>query len=162
MKITQRGSWFVAFTLVVGVGGCGNSAGTSNPGTDGTQVPINGCASETRAPTFIADLPFTGRDGTVVKLSSLPAPPAVGDNEWSVTVADSTGAPVEGAALHFTQLMPDHGHHGVKNPTVEDLGGGKYTLSPVNFNMQGFWINTVEVKTDTLDSQVELKVCVLP
>ncbi|HEX4334464.1 MAG TPA: FixH family protein [Polyangiaceae bacterium] len=137
-------------------------------GTDQTptsEVPMglgDVCSKETRAPAFKAELPFPNDTGYTVKLlSSDPAPPKVGDNAWKVELDDTAGAPIAGAKITFVQLMVDHGHGGSKNPKIEELGAGQYSLGPVNFNMAGYWENYLTVSKDALATKLTIKVCVL-
>lgn len=143
---------------------CGADPTPERSGTTSTPSALpDACTNETRSPPFKAELPFSDSSGVTVKLlSSTPAPPKVGDNTWVIEVDDPTGAPIKGAELGFSQFMPDHGHPGVKQPVITEEEGGRYSLSPVNFNMQGYWENYVTIASATVDVKVTVKVCALP
>ncbi len=60
-------------------------------------------------------------------------------HSWVITVAKA-GAPVEDARITVDGGMPQH-HHGLPTaPAVTaNLGGGKYRVEGVKFNMSGWW-----------------------
>ncbi len=61
-------------------------------------------------------------------------------HSWVITVANKAGAPVEDARITVDGGMPQH-HHGLPTaPAVTaNLGGGKYRVEGVKFNMSGWW-----------------------
>lgn len=132
----------------------------ANPDGNGDAAAASICANDHRALAYTPGMSDTGPAGVTVALSSsVPAPPAVGDNDWTLLVTDSSGA-VTGASITVAQLMPDHGHGGVKAVAVTEVGGGVYDASPVNFNMSGYWETTVEVKKSAVDDRVVIKLCI--
>ena len=59
---------------------------------------------------------------------------------WTISVATADGVPLEHATLSFDGGMPQHGHGLPTQPLVtQELGGGKYRLEGVKFNMSGWW-----------------------
>jgi hypothetical protein len=57
-----------------------------------------------------------------------------------VAVADSTGYPVDGAAIVVDGGMPQHGHGLPTQPRVtQALGNGEYLVEGLRFNMGGWW-----------------------
>jgi hypothetical protein len=59
---------------------------------------------------------------------------------WVVTLKTAEGAPVEGARIAVDGGMPDHGHGLPTSPQVTTyLGGGRYRVEGVKFNMSGLW-----------------------
>lgn len=123
--------------------------------------PDEVCANETRADPYSAGETFEGTQGVTISLvDSDPAPPALGDNTWTLDVKDSTGAEIADATITAKQEMVDHGHGGSKTIHVTSLGGASYKAAPVNFNMQGYWENEFTVKTATIESKVVVKVCI--
>lgn len=62
-----------------------------------------------------------------------------------IAVADSTGSPVENAAIVVDGGMPAHGHGLPTQPRVtRTLGNGEYLVEGLRFNMSGWW----EIKLD--------------
>ena len=159
-----RSSFIDALALLLptllATGAC--SSNSTEPGTTSMAAATDICAKDTRAPKFEPQLSFSDDAGITVKLmSSEPSPPKLGDNAWTIALADASGVPIAGASLVFKQWMVDHGHPGAKNPLIKDLGGGRYSLSPVNFNMPGYWENYLSVTTDTVDTMLTIKICAL-
>lgn len=63
-----------------------------------------------------------------------------------VTILDLDGRPVEGASLRIDGGMPQHGHGLPSRPRVtRSLGGGRYQVDGVKFNMGGWWELHVDV-----------------
>jgi hypothetical protein len=120
---------------LVACGGDETDDGGSNPG--------DACAA-----SFSAGLTQLGDAGVVsiVIESSLPAPPQHGDNDWTVKLLDSGGAPISDATVTISQFMPEHGHGSSVKANVTVLGNGRYALSPVNFGMPGDWEVTISVQ----------------
>lgn len=151
--------WTVALTIA-GIASAGCSSSDSNPGT--SQHPASDeCASDTRAEPFSAGMTFEGTNGmTIGLMDSDPAPPALGDNTWTLDLKDSSGAEVADATMTVKQTMVDHGHGGSKTIKVTSLGGGSYKAAPVNFNMSGYWETEFTVTTASGDSTIVVKTCI--
>jgi len=77
--------------------------------------------------------------------SSAPIP--VGTMQsWTVAVTTADGQPVEHAELSIDGGMPQHGHGLPTEPRVTDeLGGGRYRIDGMKFNMPGWWTITLEI-----------------
>ncbi len=75
------------------------------------------------------------------------APIPVGTiQSWTVAVTTQDGQPVEHASLTVDGGMPQHGHGLPTEPKVtEELGGGRYRIEGMKFNMPGWWTITLEV-----------------
>jgi hypothetical protein len=59
---------------------------------------------------------------------------------WTVTILNPSGAPVTDAKIAINGGMPQHGHGLPTAPRVtKDLGGGRYLVEGVKFNMRGWW-----------------------
>ena len=96
-------------------------------------VPLAGCGGGKKQPVAVAaaQAPYS------VDLSFDPNPPKVGDEHFTVTVRDSTGAPVTGAKVEiFPSFETTPGAHlvaktgmGGVSPTLTatDVGDGTYT-----------------------------------
>jgi hypothetical protein len=103
----------------------------------------------------------TSATGVSVALTaSTPAPPRVGPNGWTLSVADEKHAPMPGAALTVAPFMVDHGHPSPQKPVIKDNGDGTYSASPVTFNMNGYWEVTIKVTTAAGTEQVMFPLCV--
>jgi len=152
-------SMFVLAPAVL-LAACGSSAGST--GSNGSpQQTANVCPTHPKVLAYTAGMAFKGPNGVTVKLmDSEPSPPKLGDNKWTIEVEDPSGAPLDGATIQFKQYMPDHGHNGVKDPVITPQNAGTYELSPVNFNMEGYWENTVSVKTDSVTDAAVIELCV--
>ncbi|MCB9740753.1 MAG: FixH family protein [Deltaproteobacteria bacterium] len=68
----------------------------------------------------------------------------VGKNTMTVTVKDSAGAAVSGAAVTVDPQMPMMGHGSIDTPVVTDNGDGTYKADPVTLQMSGKWVITVK------------------
>jgi len=59
---------------------------------------------------------------------------------WTVTVQTPEGTPVKVARIGIDGGMPQHGHGLPTAPQVtKDLGGGRYLVEGMKFNMRGWW-----------------------
>jgi hypothetical protein len=136
-----------------GLSACG---GSTQP-----QMQSSMCDSETRKDVYVAGLSKEGTGMTVKLLQSDPAPPIRGTNDWTLEILDGSGQPVSGAMLTVTPVMPDHGH-GTTAPTINEAGGGKYTVSKIYMYMAGLWQVTIDVKMPAAmaPSSVVYNICV--
>jgi hypothetical protein len=65
---------------------------------------------------------------------------------WTVLVTTPDGKPLEHADLSIDGGMPQHGHGLPTEPQVTgELGGGRYRLEGMKFNMPGWWTVTLTV-----------------
>lgn len=68
---------------------------------------------------------------------------------WTLTLHDSAGAAVEGAAITITGGMPAHGHGLPTEPAVTaDLGEGRYLVEGMKFNMMGHWVIDFQIEAE--------------
>jgi hypothetical protein len=66
-----------------------------------------------------------------------------------ITVVDSAGLPVEGAAMTIGGGMPQHGHGLPTRPRMTRVvAAGTYEIEGVRFNMGGWWEFKVTIATD--------------
>lgn len=135
-------------------------------GTDGDDEMVD-CAVVTGVDTFVVGLEKMGAMGTLdFKLMSIaPAPPARGDNDWTLQVfglsSGVVGAPVDGATINVTPYMPAHMHSPAVTAAVTPTGmAGEYRLSPVNMWMQGVWEVTIRATTATTSDRAVYKFCI--
>ncbi|HWI17978.1 MAG TPA: FixH family protein [Vicinamibacterales bacterium] len=65
-----------------------------------------------------------------------------------ITVVDSSGLPVEGAAMTIGGGMPQHGHGLPTRPRMtRAVAAGTYEIEGVRFNMGGWWEFKVTIAT---------------
>lgn len=65
---------------------------------------------------------------------------------WVVQITSPDGAPVEHADISVDGGMPQHGHGLPTEPEVSlKLGGGRYRVEGMKFNMPGWWVVNVSV-----------------
>jgi hypothetical protein len=131
------------------------SAGCDGGETNGQEPPASVCGEETRDDGYAAGMEKQGADGklSVRLLEGDPAPPAKGENTWTIQVSDAGGAPVTGATLMVSSWMPDHGHPGAGTPLVTELGmDGRYEIAGIDLIMPGLWEVTILVTTAAGDS----------
>jgi hypothetical protein len=134
-----------------GTGGQASSSSTatsvSSATSTGTQS-AGSCAQDPRVVAYAAGVVATATDGalSVHFMAADPAPPAKGNNTWTVRVLDGKGDPVNGAAIVTKAFMPDHGHGSSIKPQATGKGDdGTYEITPVNLFMPGVWQITFTV-----------------
>jgi len=133
----------VPLALLLGVAGCGSQTSGGVSSTDGSA--LYSCATETRAPPYMPGMTETSSGGRFVTtlMTSMPAPPAQGSDDWMIQVADTSGSPVDGLSIVVTPFMPDHGHGTSVQAVVTDQGNGVYSLAPLYLFMEGYWTVTL-------------------
>lgn len=121
-------------------------SGGEDDGGAGGSGGGGGAACGGQAETFVAGMQKDGKNGKLAftLADSVPAPPGLSDNVWTLELADAGGAPVEGAAITASPWMVEHGHPSPRQVQVTESGGGAYVLDPVNFNMVGLWEITIQ------------------
>ena len=117
--------------------------------------------SKDEPPPIVADewvLPLEKQslDSTVIATltDANPAPPALGNNTWTLQLADAEGNPLEGLDLKARLYMPKHGHG--SSPTMVHAGdvAGEYVIERMNFFMGGVWEVTLYADSLTTDQDV--------
>lgn len=74
---------------------------------------------------------------------------------WTLTLATPDGQPVRNARITVDGDMPQHGHGLPTQPQVtKSLGGGKYLLEGVKFQMGGWWVVDLNVSAGSITDQV--------
>lgn len=162
MKISSIA--FLSPFLVLGL------ACSSDDSDGGHDNNLPSCEEDTRDEAYVAGISKTGAANYTIKINdSLPAPPAKGDNVWTIEIRDSADVPVTGLAFTVTSYMPDHGHGTPVFPAVDEVGDGVYTLNPINLFMPGYWETTItavdfggnDIPDDDVDlDSVMFKFCV--
>lgn len=94
-------------------------------------------------------------------LSAEPSPPVVrDDNAWTLKLSDERGAPLLEAELRVSPYMPKH-QHGSAEVIVEELGAGRYRLSPIELVMPGVWQIPIRVTPPGGEpSETEFRLCI--
>jgi cytochrome c peroxidase len=79
---------------------------------------------------------------------------------WDLVIHDLQGNPVSGARVGLRGGMPQHGHGFPTEPTVRELGQGRYRAEGIEFQMPGWWAVEVEIAraTDTETVRFDLLV----
>ncbi|MCA9671965.1 MAG: FixH family protein [Myxococcales bacterium] len=113
---------------------------------------------------FAPGLSFATTDGlfTVTFRSASPAPPARGDNAWTVALSDASGAALGGATLTITPTMPTHGH-GTSPPRFSAVAGsedGVYDIPPMDLFMPGPWRNLFTISAGDERDTGEVWFCI--
>jgi hypothetical protein len=141
--------------IVLGLALLSAACGGSPSGTPDAGDTVN-CASDSRVTAYTPNMTVNSKNGGMkVSLVSSPAPPAKGNNVWTLRITNGSGTPMPGLSLSYATLMPDHGHGSpISNPAITDKGGGTYDVNPVDLFMPGVWhvwFYTPSAATDTAD-----------
>lgn len=82
-------------------------------------------------------------------------PLVVGSNDFDLRIVSAVdGAPAEGLDLQVTPWMPHHDHGSPSEPTVEEVGGGRYRIRGVAFNMEGEWELRIFVAQGEIEDRI--------
>jgi len=157
MLDSTRTALALAFLLAMPTLAACGSGGSSGP--DATDYSYD-CTQETRSDTYVAGLE---KDGTQIKvqLTSDPAPPQKGDNQWTIMVTDTSDTPMDNLTIDSTPFMPDHGHGTATQETVTaGTQAGEYVLDPINLWMPGYWEVTINFAGTSIDDKVVYKICI--
>jgi len=131
---------------------------------DDEEPEARGCAAETRADTYTLGMAKSGERLQVAFVEALPAPPARGDNTWTVAISDGAGAPMVDLPIEVEPYMPDH-MHGSSIPAHVSATeiAGEYLIEPVDLFMPGLWQVTLYLTLpDGTEDEVEFDFCVDP
>ena len=79
-----------------------------------------------------------------INLESKPSPIAVGDAELIFTITDTSGNPIEGAAVDISADHTDMTGMGMDGAAT-DQGLGRYSIN-ASFSMSGNWMLTLYVR----------------
>lgn len=87
-------------------------------------------------------------------LSPVSEPLVVGSNDFDLTVIRAEDqAPAEGLAIEVVPWMPHHDHGAPTAPSVEEVGGGRYRIRGVAFNMEGEWELRISVSQGEIEDR---------
>ena len=148
--------------VLIGLVACGGDD-DDDDGADGADAGINCDFVMEGQDTYAPGLEKIGAGGYTVRLmSATPAPPAKGDNDWTIEVLDDTSTATDGLDIDVKPFMPLHGH-GTPIPAEVTAGGapGTYNLNPVNMFMPGIWEITLDIGDGTtVEDSVMYKFCI--
>jgi YtkA-like len=132
---------------------CGGGSGDQNTGLDAGDV-ID-CSADPRVFTYTAGMTVASASKalTFALVQSSPAPPAKGNDVWTLKVTNSSGAAQPNLGMSVLPFMPDHGHGTSVNASITDNKDGTYTVTPLYFFMPGVWRITFSTATPS-DSAV--------
>ncbi len=85
----------------------------------------------------------TSSNGTFdVRIEPVDGRTPIGEfHQWEIVVLDQQGNGIHPARITMSGGMPSHGHGLPTQPQVTDhLGGGRYRIEGVRFNMAGAWL----------------------
>jgi len=120
----------VVAAVVVALGACGHA-----------MMMMHGTGAEKPATSEFGYGPRTSARGAYVA-SVRPAEPIRVRrlHRWTLSLADSAGRPVDGAAIEVDGGMPEHGHGLPTRPRVmSQSAAGDYVVDGMKFNMGGWW-----------------------
>jgi YtkA-like len=168
MKLTLR-SLFVMTVGAIGLGcSSGPNDGSPPPGTEvDASASTFECASDPRVQTYTANLEKMGVLNKVrfTLTAADPAPPRRGLNDWTLHVADPSGAAISQMNVTISGTMPDHQHGWSSTPVVtQGADGMTVTFGKIYFSMAGVWAVTFEVHTqgggDTMVDTATFTFCI--
>ena len=154
--------------LSVTFAACDSGNGETSEDTSRTEMEMD--ADEEQMPSMV--MPETPDDLDVsttketdeglfrVTLSSELDPLALNQiHSWTVHIETITGVPVEDAEINLDGGMPQHDHGFPTAPEVtEEMGGGKYRIEGVKFNMAGWWEFQLAINTEDESDSVTFNV----
>jgi len=141
----------LAFVLLA----CG-ACSSSSPST----VSAASCANDPRVEAFSVPLSAKGASGTnIVIQNATPTMVQEGMNDWTVSITDSNGAPVDGTVT-IVAAMPDHGHDSPTPATITSKGNGAYEIDAINLVMSGVWAITISIASPTLNDSATFTFCI--
>ncbi|MEB2312217.1 MAG: FixH family protein [Sorangiineae bacterium] len=86
----------------------------------------------------------------LVRYTPIPDPPVTGKNQLTLELTRAKGGAVDDATLEVTPWMPAMGHGSPVQPTVQNLGSGRYSVDDLGYTMPGRW----EVQVALTDARV--------
>ena len=119
----------------IALAACGKGTSDADAGD------VVNCQDDPRVTAFAPNLSVKSASGAMLYtlVSATPAPPARGNDTWTIHVTDASGQPLPNLSLSVLPFMPDHGHGTSVTASVTAKGGGDYTVTPLYFFMPGVW-----------------------
>lgn len=128
-----------------------------------SSAPEAGCSDDPRAMTFSAGMTLPGSQNKLsVQIAAAdPAPPARGNNTWTVRVLDDNGGMVNDMMeLEVDPFMPDHGHGTSVKAQVTIEPDGSATVTPLYLFMPGLWQITLGPHTPSSVDAAVFSFCI--
>lgn len=118
------------------------------------------CQNDPLADKFSIGMKKAGDMGmlTFVLASSDPAPPARGNDAWTIRV-EKNGQAQTGATIGIALFMPKHGHGTSVVPIVTPMGDG-YSIAPLYFFMPGLWRVTLSATVGGVSDSAQFFFCI--
>jgi YtkA-like len=129
-------------------------AGGTSPTGDASDDSYVNCSTDPRIDTYTANMTKPGMRGalTFKLIESEPAPPARGNNVFTMKITDSGGNAIHGEVKADLD-MPDHGHPATVKPVVTfDSSMETYNLDPLYFFMVGVWHIKIDAWSGAADA----------
>jgi hypothetical protein len=148
-RAASAGLCIAALAALAGCGSSettGTSTGTSTGTTTTTTTDTSVCMVGPTPETFALGLTEASTDGSLkmTLVAASPAPPAKGENSWTLKVTDGSGAPVTGASFTVKPYMPEHVHGTSIVPQMTPASQpGVYDVGILEFFMPGIWQTTI-------------------
>ena len=157
MRVLHPRTSSTAFALCLAIGavGCGGDPDASHPNPD-QEI---GCRNDARARSYAPGSELRGERYRFVLVAADPAPPARGQNRWTLQVLDEN-TPLDDVALEVIPFMPDHDHGPAQLPSVAPTGDRRFTIDAIDFFMPGLWRVTIIATADDVEDSVEFYFCV--
>ena len=157
--------------------GADGGGATEAPGSDGGDEPqavidagsgddaadASACASYSGAvDSYDANLPKAGNAGQIqfVLMNAQPAPPAKGNNTWTLKLLDATGAPIQNATFAIKTWMPMMRHGSSIAPRQAANADGTYSISNLYLIMDGIWQVTFTAQSGSMKDTAMYTFCV--
>jgi hypothetical protein len=121
------------------------------------------CASYSGAvDSYSANLPKAGTSGQIqfVLMNAQPAPPAKGNNTWTLKLLDASGAPIPNATLAIKTWMPMMRHGSSIAPRQAANADDTYSISNLYLTMAGIWQVTFTAQSGSMKDTAMYTFCV--
>jgi hypothetical protein len=114
--------------------------------------------------SYSAGIVKVGEAGLLkVKLTdAVPAPPARGDNTWTVQILDAGDTPMSSGGITAVKpFMPHHGHGTNVTPEIGTMGAdGSVEVQKIDFMMPGVWTVTVGAEAMSQSDEAVFAFCI--
>lgn len=165
-----RGALGAAIAVAASLPACSSDSPSSGSTATGLDDAVDSgaadgsitCDYDPQVVPYAAGLREPGGNGILsfVLVSANPAPPALGLNEWTVEVLDSSGTAQVATFVQIKPWMPYHGHGASVVPTVTGSANGSYLVSDLDFFMVGVWQVTFDAQTAAGSDSAVFTFCV--
>jgi hypothetical protein len=133
-------------------------AGSSDDAAD-----ASACASYSGAvDSYGADLSKAGSAGQIqfVLMNAQPAPPAKGNNTWTLKLLGATGTPIQNVTISIKTWMPMMRHGSSIAPRQAANADDTYSISNLYLTMDGIWQVTFTAQSGSMKDTAMYTFCV--